>query len=153
MKKAKTFKSTFRTKLTADIDVSGKNIILKRDLVFYDKNRKRWCAPKGANANGASYDSDTKRYKWRGRLIMFFMGSRLMGFWAWATVLHDFYCDHGEALGISSQAVHDMFLEAMLVCIDMIRFTPKERRKAIRKAKLFHWSVSKKGPKFNRGNK
>jgi len=144
----KTFKSKFVTKLTADIDVSGKTLTLTRDLIFFDKAGCLWKAPKGATANGASFDADKRKLKWLGRSIMFLMGPRLMDFWAWATVLHDYYCDHGKEAGVKSQAVHDMFLEAMLVCIDMINYWGKERKKAIKKAHLFHWAVSKHGPRW-----
>lgn len=74
---------------------------LLRDLVYTDKNGRRWIALRGSLIDGASIPS----FFWP------VIGSPFVGYYRRATVIHDVYC---KSQMRAAQEVHDVFLEMML---------------------------------------
>ena len=155
MGKSKTYKSCFRSRLSVAFDIGGKVMTLTRPLVFWDSDGKKHVVPVGAKVNGASFDADKEKLRWFGRVLMFFFGSPVEDFWLYPSALHDYLCDNGQRLGYTSKNVHDIFGDALIVCVyksaESIK-DKKEREKQIKKdlktTKKFHWAVSKFGPRW-----
>lgn len=74
---------------------------LLEDIVFTDKNGKKWTAYAYSIIDGASIP----KFFWR------VIGSPFIGYYRRASVIHDVYCENQLR---PAQDVHDMFLEAML---------------------------------------
>lgn len=79
----------------------GRDMQLLEELVYTDKNGRKWIALRGAIVNGASIP----------KVLWSLLGSPFVGKYRRASVIHDVYCDMHLR---PAQEVHDVFLEMLL---------------------------------------
>jgi len=104
--------------------LDGRYMELRKDFLFFDKDKKTWKAPKGYKTDGASIP----------RVLWSLVGSPFTGHYLKAAILHDVYCDLKSR---DWRLVHNMFFEAMIAS-DV----------NVTQAKIMYYAVYRFGPRW-----